>query len=212
MGAVTATCPCTCSAQSQLPGKLNIRLPGGSSITKQSGSHSSCKPSSRGRLQICAAKGQGKKRAAQQAGNQAQLPPTPPVDPDNEEFVLFIRATKFPQWYPLSVVKGGAQANVLLRAMQNDLGKLLYGKTLIRNIGSVVYSDKAKIEAMVRRSMPMLKNFSEFEYGFKVRDKSRPKDWYFPENITLIPREKELRGTVVDQVSDWWKKTTGGGK
>ena len=66
-----------------------------------------------------------------------QLPPTPPVDPDNEEFVLFIRATKFPQWYPLSVVKGGAQANVLLRAMQNDLGKLLYGKTLIRNIGSV---------------------------------------------------------------------------
>lgn len=68
-----------------------------------------------------------------------QLPPTPPVDPDNEEFVLFIRATKFPQWYPLSVVKGGAQANVLLRAMQNDLGKLLYGKTLIRNIGSVSY-------------------------------------------------------------------------
>ena len=66
-----------------------------------------------------------------------QLPPTPPVDPANEEFVLFIRATKFPQWYPLSVVKGGAQANVLLRAMQNDLGKLLYGKTLIRNIGSV---------------------------------------------------------------------------
>ena len=66
-----------------------------------------------------------------------QLPPTPPVDPANEEFVLFIRAKKFPQWYPLSVVKGGAQANVLLRTMQNDLGKLLYGKTLIRNIGSV---------------------------------------------------------------------------
>ena len=39
----------------------------------------------------------------------------------------------------------------------------------------VVYSDKAKIEAMVRRSMPMLKNFSEFEYGFKVRDKSPAK-------------------------------------
>ena len=51
--------------------------------------------------------------------------------------MLFIRAKKFPQWYPLSVVKGGAQANVLLKAMQNDFGKLLYGKTLIRNIGSV---------------------------------------------------------------------------
>lgn len=66
-----------------------------------------------------------------------QAPPTPPVDPANEEFVLFIRARKFPQWYPLSVVKGGAQANVILKAMQNDLGKLLYGKTLVRNIGSV---------------------------------------------------------------------------
>lgn len=66
-----------------------------------------------------------------------QAPPTPPVDTQNEEFVLFIRAKKFPQWYPLSVVKGGAQANVLLKAMQNDLGKLLYGKTLVRNIGSV---------------------------------------------------------------------------
>jgi hypothetical protein len=66
-----------------------------------------------------------------------QLPPTPPVDPENTEFVLFIRAVKFPQWYPLSVVKGGSAANVLVRAMEYDFGKLLYGKTLIRNIGKV---------------------------------------------------------------------------
>lgn len=66
-----------------------------------------------------------------------QVPPTPPVDPDNAEFVLFIRAKKFPQWYPLSVVKGGSAANTLIRAMEYDFGKLLYGKTLIRNIGQV---------------------------------------------------------------------------
>lgn len=66
-----------------------------------------------------------------------QLPPTPPVDPANEEFVLFIRAVKFPQWYPLSVVKGGSAANVLVKAMEADFGKLLYGKTLVRNIGRV---------------------------------------------------------------------------
>lgn len=161
-------------------------------------------------MQICAAKGQGKKRAAQQAG-QAQAPPTPPVDPQNEEFVLFIRAKKFPQWYPLSVVKGGGQANVLLKAMQNDFGKLLYGKTLIRNIGSVVYQDKGKIESMVKRSLPMMKNFTDFEYGFKVRDKTRPNDWYFAENITIIPPEDKLRGTAVDKVKDWWTNLTGGG-
>ncbi len=66
-----------------------------------------------------------------------QVPPTPPIDPDNAEFVLFIRAVKFPQWYPLSVVKGGSAANIIVRAMESDFGKLLYGKTLIRNIGTV---------------------------------------------------------------------------
>ena len=41
----------------------------------------------------------------------------------------------------------------------------------------VVYNDRRKVEAMVRRSLPMMKNFKEFEYGFKIRDKSRPNDW-----------------------------------
>ena len=75
----------------------------------------------------------------------------------------------------------------------------------------VVYQDKRKIEGMVKRGLPMLKNFSEFEYGFKIRDKTRPNDWYFAENITVIPPEEELRGTVVDQVKDWWSNLTGGG-
>lgn len=72
-----------------------------------------------------------------------QAPPTPPVDPDNTEFVLFIRAVKFPQWYPLSVVKGGSAANLLVRAMEYEFGRMLYGKTLIRNIGQVCICSNA---------------------------------------------------------------------
>ena len=67
----------------------------------------------------------------------AQPPPTPPVDPDNAEFVIFVRAKKFPQWYPLSVVKGGSAANVLVKAMESELGRKLSGNTLVRNIGTV---------------------------------------------------------------------------
>ena len=67
----------------------------------------------------------------------AQPPPTPPVDPDNVEFVIFVRAKKFPQWYPLSVVKGGSAANALVKAMKSELGKKLSGNTLVRNIGTV---------------------------------------------------------------------------
>jgi hypothetical protein len=67
----------------------------------------------------------------------AQPPPTPPVDPDNAEFVIFVRAKKFPQWFPLSVVKGGSAANVLVKAMESELGRKLSGNTLVRNIGTV---------------------------------------------------------------------------
>ena len=67
----------------------------------------------------------------------AQLPPTPPVDPDNVEFVIFTRAKKFPQWYPLSVVKGGQAANMLVKAMESELGRKLSGNSLVRNIGTV---------------------------------------------------------------------------
>jgi len=59
------------------------------------------------------------------------------VDPDNAEFVIFVRAKKFPQWYPLSVVKGGSAANVLVKAMESELGRKLSGNTLVRNIGTV---------------------------------------------------------------------------
>lgn len=76
----------------------------------------------------------------------------------------------------------------------------------------VVYNDRSKIEAMVKRGLPMMKNFKEFEFGFKIRDKTRPNDWYFAENITIIPPEDQLRGSVADQVSDWWKGITGGNK
>ena len=67
----------------------------------------------------------------------AQAPPTPPVDPNNAEFVIFVRAVKYPQWYPLSVMNGGPAANVLVKAMESDLGKKLSGNTLVRNIGTV---------------------------------------------------------------------------
>ena len=53
------------------------------------------------------------------------------------EFVIFTRAKKFPQWYPLSVVKGGQAANMLVKAMESELGRKLSGNSLVRNIGTV---------------------------------------------------------------------------
>ena len=41
-------------------------------------------------------------------------------------------------WVPLSVVKGGQAANVLVQSLQSEWGLKLFGNTLIRNIGQVV--------------------------------------------------------------------------
>lgn len=41
----------------------------------------------------------------------------------------------------------------------------------------MVYKEREKIEGMVKKSMPLLKGFTEFQYGFKIRDKENPKNW-----------------------------------
>ncbi len=48
-------------------------------------------------LQTCAAKGKGKQGMRQGMGSQRtgpQMPPTPAVDPENVEFVLFVQNPK----------------------------------------------------------------------------------------------------------------------
>ena len=88
---------------------------------------------------IAEAKGKSRMR---QGGpkQQMQRPPTPPVDPDNAEFVVFVRATKLPRWIPFTIVKGGPQANLLVKAMDGNFGKKFYQTTLINNIASVRFS------------------------------------------------------------------------
>jgi hypothetical protein len=113
-----------------------------------------------------------------------------------------VRAKKFPQWFPLSIVKGGTAANMMVKAMGNDLGKKMYGDALVRNLGAVIYRDRAQIEAEVKK-MPGLSKFSEFEFGFKVRDKAVPKAWYIAdETVQKIPPEADLPKAPVDAAKE----------
>jgi len=47
------------------------------------------------------------------------------------------------KWAPLSVVKGGAAANYLAKAMESPWGRMLYSRTLLRNIGMAIYRVRA---------------------------------------------------------------------
>ena len=44
------------------------------------------------------------------------------IDPDNEQFVIYVRSKKgFKAWYPLNVVTGGSTANTLVKSLDSSL-------------------------------------------------------------------------------------------
>ena len=46
----------------------------------------------------------------------------PPIDPDNEQFVIYVRSKKgFKAWYPLNVVTGGSTANTLVKGLESNM-------------------------------------------------------------------------------------------
>jgi len=117
--------------------------------------------------------------------------PIPPVDPDNEEFVIFVRSKKLQMWVPCTMIKGTNAANQLVKSL-GDTGKSLQKDTLIRSLGESVYGNQKELLKAAKKSSPMLGYAKEFEFGFKVRDKTNPKEWYIPKQIVIIPPKDEL--------------------
>ncbi len=129
---------------------------------------------------------------------QQQAPPVPPVDPDNEEFVIFVRSKNSPvqQWFPFNIVVGGSQANTMAQAMQGGFAAKLFEGTLSKNIGRTIYEDLDKVVSIVRERIPMLKNAQEFEFAYKIRDKARPAAWVYTDGIVVVPPEEECQGLI----------------
>eukprot|EP01025_Chloroclados_australasicus_P038469 TRINITY_DN3964_c0_g1_i1.p2 TRINITY_DN3964_c0_g1~~TRINITY_DN3964_c0_g1_i1.p2 ORF type:complete len:227 (-),score=19.06 TRINITY_DN3964_c0_g1_i1:143-754(-) len=139
-------------------------------------------------VKVWAGKGKGSKyRAPTQ-----QAPPTPEIDKENEEFVIFIKPAKLAQWMPYSLIKGTPAANQLVRSMQSKWGKVLFSNTVIRNIGNEVYKSEEEIVNAVKSKYKEFAKFTEFQFGFKIRDKTNPKEWYLAQGLTIIPPKEEL--------------------
>ena len=112
---------------------------------------------------------------------------------------------QFPRWIPYTVMKGGWSANALAKAQGTKWGKNLYGETLIKNIGQAFYKDLNKINASVRQNIRQLKYAKVLEYGFKIRDKEKPDDWYLAEDVQLLPPKEEVEtGSIMDNVKDFF--------
>jgi len=161
-----------------------------------------------------AAKGkQTMRRGAEPGRVMRNIPPTPPVDPQNEEFVIFVRSKMQRTWLPMSMVKGGWQANAIIANQRNEFGKNLFGKTLddtlTRNIASAIYQDKDKLEQKLRQQIPQLKATKIFEFGYKIRDRDTPDDWYKAEGITKIPPSEDIPKTPLENIGDWFQGNFG---
>merc|ERR1712023_355724 len=157
-----------------------------------------------------AAKGKQTMRRGGSPGQVVRnIPPTPPVDAQNEEFVIFVRSKMQRQWLPLSMVKGGWQANAIIANQRNEFGKALFGKTLdetlTRNIASAIYQDAGKIENKIRQQIPQLKHTKVFQFGYKIRDRDVPEAWWKPEGITLIPNREDIPKTPIENFGDWFQ-------
>lgn len=139
----------------------------------------------------------------------------PPIDPDNEQFVIYVRSKKgFKAWYPLNVVTGGSTANTLVKGLESSLSKEMAKTSLTNNIGQAIYKDIDQLEQMCRR-MPMLKAAKELEYGFMILDKENPGGMFKPaaDKVFVIPPEEETRmpAQKVANALDKVKNMLGGG-
>ncbi|KAF6251809.1 hypothetical protein COO60DRAFT_1557045 [Scenedesmus sp. NREL 46B-D3] len=172
------------------------------------------------------AKGKGRRMQAPMmpGGGQMVRPPVPEVDPDNQEFCIFTRTTQgtYQNWVFVSLVKGGGPANAMVKSLESEWGRKLYGRTLISNIGSSVYKDRDAIvkglKNQVKNSIaqsggapqakimePLLNQpTSSFQFAFKIRDQTRPADFQKADGLTIIPKEAEVMQLPLDKFKQFF--------
>jgi hypothetical protein len=63
-----------------------------------------------------------------------------------------------------------------------------------------VYKDKEQIIASLRKAYPPFKETREFQFAFKIRDRSDPKSWFVAKDLMDIPPESELEKTPAENV------------
>eukprot|EP00197_Chlamydomonas_leiostraca_P014626 CAMPEP_0202866144 /NCGR_PEP_ID=MMETSP1391-20130828/7225_1 /ASSEMBLY_ACC=CAM_ASM_000867 /TAXON_ID=1034604 /ORGANISM="Chlamydomonas leiostraca, Strain SAG 11-49" /LENGTH=217 /DNA_ID=CAMNT_0049546067 /DNA_START=13 /DNA_END=666 /DNA_ORIENTATION=- len=173
---------------------------------------------SRGTVQVFAKKGKSRgltpRMAPGMAAQQMGEPPVPEVDPENAEFVVFVRAKNYSEgkitiaegpWLPLSVFRGSQPLNFLVRYLETEWGRKLYSNLLISQIATGLYKDRENIERKLRQNVPQFVNVpsKSFEYAFKLRDKSNPKAWRDAVGITPIPAEKDIV-TGIDNIKNFF--------
>jgi hypothetical protein len=68
---------------------------------------------SRSSLRVCAKGKSQNRKVPGKAGPSSQFR-LPPLDPNNPQFMIYVRSKAVPMWYPVSVITGGSTAKNLV--------------------------------------------------------------------------------------------------
>ena len=53
-------------------------------------------------------------------------------------------------WYPFTIMVGGSQANVLVKAKENEFTEKITGNTLAKTLGATLYKEQDKVVQELR--------------------------------------------------------------
>ncbi|KAI3931067.1 hypothetical protein MKW92_010940 [Papaver armeniacum] len=137
---------------------------------------------------------------ARQFTGKAPPPQLPKIEDDgNPKFVIFIRMANVYLWYPINIITGGTTAKIMVAAKDNFLGKYIYKDTIARNLAAVLYQDENELQKTAVRQHRVLRNCTEFRYGFKLLEGKNLRAGLSSSGVIELPTKDELK-TVLDKV------------
>eukprot|EP00242_Pyramimonas_sp_CCMP2087_P007365 CAMPEP_0198209204 /NCGR_PEP_ID=MMETSP1445-20131203/13923_1 /TAXON_ID=36898 /ORGANISM="Pyramimonas sp., Strain CCMP2087" /LENGTH=240 /DNA_ID=CAMNT_0043882893 /DNA_START=45 /DNA_END=767 /DNA_ORIENTATION=- len=171
----------------------------------------------RGQLQ-CFAKGKSLGRKIPGKGDRSMggNMSMPPLDPENPQFMIYVRSKAIPMWQALSVVTGGSAAKGLVSMSKGGMGSKFGTDALTRNVGSVIYKDEQQIKNLVFKTYPLLKNAKVLEWGYKTLDpdEDAKKQVMSSKDVILVPPKGEIKAPgekAVDALKSFAKFASPGG-
>lgn len=134
----------------------------------------------------------GKSRNRTVPGRKQQAGPAGPTMPDFSStegpvFLIMVKSSRLPMWYPVTFMNGGSQAEVMTKGMETEWSKGIAGGALVREIGNLIYGDEEKVKEATLAQYPNLRKAPELSWGFKLVDKANPASSFTSNNVTMIP-------------------------
>jgi len=133
----------------------------------------------------------------------------PPLDPNNPQFMIYVRSAAVAQWYPVSVVTGGSAAKQLIKMVDGDTFNQFFKDRLTANVSEVIYKDEQQIKNLVFQQYGLLRKAKSLVWGYKVLDAENPRKSMMPTGVIKCPPKDEV---VMNPVLNGVKNLFGQGK